>query len=133
MIRTISTFGPNEIQVLLPNGKQRVIPKWMLDEECCQGMQIVDQPIAAISALFALRDLLQSQRLLAEENPASSDKPLPGGVSLEAEQTRASLRRKNNSEISRSCPAALSRVIKPDVPSRDRRKPKSKKDRGRKR
>ena len=133
MIRTISTFGPNEVQVLLPNGKQRVIPKWMLDEECCETMQIVDLPIVTISALFALRDLLQSQQLLAEKNPASSGKPLPGGVSLEAEQTRASLRRKNNSEIARSGPTTLPRFIKPDVPRRDRHKPKSKKDQRRRR
>ena len=93
----------------------------MLDEERCQAMQIVAQPIVTVNALFALRDLLRNQRLLAEETLSSSDKCLHGGVSIEAKQTRATLRGKCNSETPGDCAPAMPRVIKPDVPSRDRR------------
>jgi len=123
VIRTTSAFGPNQAVLLLPNGSRLVVPLWMLDEERCKAMQIMTQPIVAVEALLALRNLLQSQRVPVEEGLPISDKPLPGGVSIEAEQTRSSLRRKNNSETSRSRPAALPRVTKPDVSSRDRRKP----------
>jgi hypothetical protein len=130
IIRLTSSFGANQAVLLLPNGKRLVVPLWMLDEERCKAMRIMTQPLVAVEVLLALRDLLQSQRLPAEEKLTSSDKPLPGGVSIEAEQTRASLRRKNNSAISRNRPAALSRVTQPDVSNCDRRK--SKKPRGRK-
>jgi hypothetical protein len=125
VIRPTSSFGPNQAVLLLPNGKRLVVPMWMLDEERCKEMQIMAQPVVAVDALFALRDLLQSQRLPVEEKLTCSDKPLPGGVSIEAKQTRATLRAKSRCETSRNRPAGLPPVVKPDVPGRDRRKSKN--------
>jgi hypothetical protein len=35
---------------------QILIPEWMLDEDRCRGMEIVERPSLAITALFALRE-----------------------------------------------------------------------------
>jgi len=48
--------------VALPSGVQILIPEWMLDEELCRGMAIVERPTLAITALFALRELVDAQR-----------------------------------------------------------------------
>jgi hypothetical protein len=52
-----------------------VIPDWMLDEERCREMDVVAHPIVALSALTALRSLLDAQ------SPTSS---APGPVASEA-------------------------------------------------
>jgi hypothetical protein len=122
LIRTTSTFGPDQVQVLLPNGNQLVVPLWMLNQERCGSMQIVAQSVIAVDALFALRDLLRSQQRLAEEKLSSSGKCLPGGGSIEAKQTRGTLQEKYSSEVSRDHAPALPRATKSDVSSCDRRK-----------
>jgi hypothetical protein len=41
---------------------QILIPEWMLDEDRCRGMEIVEHLTLAITALFALRDLVDAQQ-----------------------------------------------------------------------
>ena len=57
----MSVLRSASVQVALPNGDQLVVPEWMLDEERCQGMEITMQPVVALSALQALRVLLDAQ------------------------------------------------------------------------
>jgi hypothetical protein len=40
---------------------QILIPEWMLDEDRCRGMEIVKHPTLTITALFALRELIDAQ------------------------------------------------------------------------
>jgi hypothetical protein len=61
VVRRSVSFGPHQVQVALSSGYQLVIPEWMLDEERCQGMEIVAHPTVALSALMALRSLLDAQ------------------------------------------------------------------------
>ena len=75
MVRRSVSFGPHQVQVALTSGYQLVIPDWMLDEERCRGMDVVAHPTVALSALTALRSLLDAQ------SPASS---APGPVASEA-------------------------------------------------
>jgi hypothetical protein len=46
------------------SGDQLVVPEWMLDEEHCRGMPIVEQPLIALSALScsSLYDRRMSRR-----------------------------------------------------------------------
>jgi hypothetical protein len=57
-----SSFGLHQVQVALACGIQILIPEWMLDEDRCRGMEIVEHPTLAITALFALRELVDAQR-----------------------------------------------------------------------
>ena len=41
---------------------QILIPEWMLDEDRCHGMEIVERPTLSITALFALRELVDAQQ-----------------------------------------------------------------------
>ena len=75
VVRRSVSFGPHQVQVALTSGYQLVIPDWMLDEERCRGMDVVAHPTVALSALTALRSLLDAQ------SPASS---APGPVVSEA-------------------------------------------------
>ncbi|MGC2099656.1 MAG: hypothetical protein WA651_04510, partial [Candidatus Sulfotelmatobacter sp.] len=61
-MRKCSSFGLHQVQVALPSGMQILIPEWMLDEDRCRGMEIVVRPTLAITALFALRELVDAQR-----------------------------------------------------------------------
>jgi hypothetical protein len=53
MVRKCSHLGPHRVQVALPSGGQILIPEWMLDEDSCRGMEIVDCPALSITALLA--------------------------------------------------------------------------------
>jgi len=77
-------LGPRHVQVALPSGGQLLVPEWMLDDDLCHGMEIVERPTLAITALVSLRDLIDAQPRTPE--PActiASDASLPGGASDE--------------------------------------------------
>jgi hypothetical protein len=65
-MRKCSSFGLHQVQVALPCGMQILIPEWMLDEDRCRGMEIVERPTLAITALFALRELIDAQPRTSE-------------------------------------------------------------------
>ena len=48
-MRKCSSFGLHQVQVALPSGMQILIPEWMLDEDRCHGMEIVERPGLAIT------------------------------------------------------------------------------------
>jgi hypothetical protein len=52
MVRKCSHLGPHHVQVALPSGVQILIPEWMLDEDLCRGMEIVERPTLSIAALL---------------------------------------------------------------------------------
>ena len=90
VVRRSGPFGPQHVQVALSSGYQLVIPEWMLDEERCQGMEIAKHPVVAMSALLALRALLDVQP------PASSgigqvlsEASSPGGATHESTTPRS--------------------------------------------
>src|SRR5882724_10654976 len=58
MVRKCSHLGPHHVQVALPSGVQILIPEWMLDEDLCRRMEIVERPTLSIAALLSLRDLI---------------------------------------------------------------------------
>jgi len=75
MVRKCSHLGPHQVQVALPSGVQILIPEWMLDEDLCRGMEIVERPALSITALLSLRDLIDAQPRTPEP---------PGTIALEA-------------------------------------------------
>jgi hypothetical protein len=84
MVRKCSHLGPHQVQVALPSGVQILIPEWMLDEDLCRGMEIVEHPTLAITALFALRDLVDARQWTpAPTSTVASDASSPGGASDE--------------------------------------------------
>jgi len=44
-MRKCSSFGLHQVQVALPGGMQILIPEWMLDEDRCRGMEVVEYRI----------------------------------------------------------------------------------------
>lgn len=82
--RKCSHLGPHQVQVALPSGVQILIPEWMLDEDLCRGMGIVERPALSITALLSLRDLIDSQPRTPEPSGTiASETSSPGGVSDE--------------------------------------------------
>jgi len=60
---------------------QILIPEWMLDEERCHGMEIVEHPTLSITALFALRELVDAQQSTpAPTSTVASEASSPGGA-----------------------------------------------------
>ena len=81
MVRKCSHLGPHQVQVALPSGVQILIPEWMLDEDRCHGMGIVERPTLAITALFALRELIDAQPCTpTPKNTVASEASSPGGA-----------------------------------------------------
>lgn len=81
VVRRSISFGPHQVQVALSSGYQLVIPDWMLDEEHCRGMEIVTHPTVALSALLAVRSLLDAQPLISSgSGPVASEASSPGGA-----------------------------------------------------
>jgi hypothetical protein len=85
MVRKCSSFGHHQVQVALPSGDQLLIPEWMLDEDRCCGMEIVQCPTLAITALLALRALVDAQQWTPEpSDTVASEASSPGGASSES-------------------------------------------------
>ncbi len=81
MVRKCSHLGPHHVQVALPSGGQLLVPEWMLDEDLCRGMEIVERPTLAITALFALRELVDAQQWTpAPTSTVASEASSPGGA-----------------------------------------------------
>lgn len=84
VVRRCRSFGLHQVQVILPSGYQLLIPDWMLDEEHCRGMKIVERPTVAVPALLALRSLLQVQALFSTRiGTVRSKASSPGGADFE--------------------------------------------------
>jgi len=84
-MRKCCSFGLHQVQVALPSGMQILIPEWMLDEDHCRGMEIVERPSLAITALFALRELVDAQQWTpARTSTVASEASSPGGAIDEA-------------------------------------------------
>jgi hypothetical protein len=80
-MRKCSSFGLHQVQVALPSGMQVLIPEWMLDEDRCRGMEIVERPTLAITALFALRDLVDARPCTPTPTiTVASEASSPGGA-----------------------------------------------------
>jgi hypothetical protein len=43
LVRKCASFGLHQAQVALPSGDQLLVPEWMLDEELCRGMEVVER------------------------------------------------------------------------------------------
>jgi len=84
MVRKCSHLGPNHVQVALPGGGQLLVPEWMLDEDLGRGMEVVERPTLAITALLSLRDLIDAQPRTPEPSGTiASEESSPGGASDE--------------------------------------------------
>ena len=80
-MRKCSSFGLYQVQVALPSGMQILIPEWMLDEDRCRGMEIVERPTLSITALFTLRELVDAQqRTPAQTSTVASEASSPGSA-----------------------------------------------------
>ena len=83
-MRKCSSLGLHQVQVALPSGMQILIPEWMLDEDHCRGMQIVERPTLTVVALLSLRELIDAQpRTSKPSNTVASEASSPGGASDE--------------------------------------------------
>jgi len=80
-MRKCSSFGLHQVQVALSSGMQILIPEWMLDEDRCHGMEIVERPTLSITALFTLRELVDAQQWTpAQTSTVASEASSPGGA-----------------------------------------------------
>jgi hypothetical protein len=80
-MRKCCSFGLHQVQVALPSGMQILIPEWMLDEDRCHGMEIVERPTLSITALFLLRELVDAQQWTpAQTSTVASEASSPGGA-----------------------------------------------------
>jgi hypothetical protein len=68
--------------VALPSGVQILIPEWMLDEDLCCGMEIVECPALSITALLSLRDLIDAQPRPPEPSDTIASEAIPSGYSV---------------------------------------------------
>jgi hypothetical protein len=83
-MRKCSSFGLHQVQVALPSGMQILIPEWMLHEDHCREMQIVERPTLAVAGLLSLRELIDAQlRASKPANTVASEASSPGGASDE--------------------------------------------------
>ena len=107
----------------LPNGFQLVVPEWMFDEECCRGMEIVAQPVLALSALQALRALIDAQpHTFQQSGSIASEASSTGGARCEPTTPgSSSLGDSNDAGASRARADALPRVAQPDAAHRRER------------
>src|SRR5260370_8335470 len=79
-MRKCSSFGLHQVQVALSSGTQILIPEWMLDEDRCHGMEIVERPTLSITALFTLRELVDARQWTpAQTSTLASEASSPGG------------------------------------------------------
>jgi hypothetical protein len=113
MVRKCSHLGPHQVQVALPRGVQILIPEWMLDEDLCRGMEIVECPALSIAALLSLRYLIDAQPRTPEPSGTiTSEASSPGGVSDEpAPPGSSSLGDSPQTGVAADHATALPRVI----------------------
>src|SRR5437879_12043309 len=57
MVRKCSHLGPHQVQVALTSGVQILIPEWMLAQDLCHGMELVEPPARSITAILVSRGL----------------------------------------------------------------------------
>ena len=111
-MRKCSSFGLHQVQVALPSGMQILIPEWMLDEDHCHGMEIVERPALAITALFALRELVDAQQWTpAPTSTVASEASSPGGA-IDEPPGSSALGDSPNTGVAADHAAALLRVTK---------------------
>ena len=65
LVRKGASFGLHQVQVALPCGDQLLVPEWMLDEEFCREMEVVERPAFELASLLALRALIDAQERTA--------------------------------------------------------------------
>ncbi len=112
--------------MLLPSGDQLVVPAWMLDEQHCRGMDVVERPAIALSALVALRCLIDAQPGDADFlGSLPSEASSSGGAFCESTTPGiASLGQAQPPAASADGAGALSPVAQPDAaPRRERPNP----------
>ena len=71
-----------------PPSRSLELPAWMFDSAACAPMQLADVPVAALSALQALRALLNDVPGGASRVSAASDTPVLGALSGSRKQSR---------------------------------------------
>ena len=119
IVRRVSFSGQprHQVQLLLPNGDQLVVPEWMLDEEHCRGMSVVEQPLVALSALLTLRSLIDAQPGDTDPHGSlNSEASSPGGACCEPTTPGSpSLGQAQHPTASPDSTGTLSRVAQPDA------------------
>jgi hypothetical protein len=124
VVRRSVSFGQHQVQVALSNGYQLVIPEWMLDEELCKGMEMVERPIVALPALLALRSLLDVRpNVSSNSGPVVSEASSPGGAYESTTPRSLSVGDSQHAGDSGDSAASLPRTAQPNAScSRERNK-----------
>jgi hypothetical protein len=119
IVRRVSFSGQHrhQVQLLLPSGDQLVVPEWMLDEEHCRGMSVVERPLVALSALLTLRSLIDAKRCDTDPHSSlNSEASSLGGACCEPTTSgTSSLGEAQPPTASTDGTGALSRVAQPDA------------------
>ena len=127
LVRRVSFSGQprDQLQLLLPSGDQLVVPAWMLDEEHCRGMSVAERPLIALSALLALRSLIDTQPDDGPDDSLPSEASSPGGAFSEPTTPGISSLGQDHPPTAFADSAdALPRVAQPDAaPDRERLNP----------
>jgi len=91
VIRNLRTREEPGVIVQGEEDLRLLIPCWMLDESCCRGVAVQNQPRIALEALVGLRALIDEQSMLTGGGDAESDLIMANGERHESttEHTRA--------------------------------------------
>ena len=67
--------GEASLVVVLPDGTRTEVPEWMTQVDASSGTELVSSPTVSVSALGALRRLLDAQMDRGEPSSADFDDP----------------------------------------------------------
>jgi hypothetical protein len=130
VVRRCPNVPPDGILIVLPDGSRCVLPSWMLDPVVCSSFTDDSDPRIALSALWALRQLIDKSLPLSKPSVTSGAPANTGGDHAQAKDSATSsavLHRQRlvetiSSGPSRSLPPPPRPVARPSGRSRSPRK-----------
>jgi hypothetical protein len=90
VVRRFPNVPPDGILIVLPDGSRCVLPSWMLDPVVCSSFTDDSDPRIALSALWALRQLIDKSLPLSKPSVTSGAPANTGGDHAQAKDSATS-------------------------------------------
>ncbi len=90
IVRRCPNVPPDGILIVLPDGSRCVLPSWMLDPVVCSSFTDDSDPRIALSALWALRQLIDKSLPLSKPSVKSGAPANTGGDHAQAKDSATS-------------------------------------------
>lgn len=87
VVRRCPNVPPDGILIVLPDGSRCVLPSWMLDPVVCSSFTDDSEPRIALSALWALRQLIDKSLPLSKPSVTSGAPANTGGDHAQAKDS----------------------------------------------